>query len=443
MDNTQTDKNRSTLLDALKGVAVCGMIAAHAMYFFYSGSNPVLDTIEKFLNLTVFTLFVFASGIGTSFWLDTQMSQEPSLRRTFGIKRTIRLWGVYAILVVAALATTSPFPGVQTFFQQTIHAVILLAPPSFTEYFPFFILLSLLLLVFRPLYLATRKSLGATITIGILSYIIGIFLYGLTLPPIINDIKLLFAGGGDALRFPILFYFPVYLLGLWWHGTTKEHTIAPTSKIQYGVIIGSIILTITGILLEPYLTSPLVHLATRWPPSITNIILGVTVALMYISFLSFAPQIPGIKFIYQLFSNLGKETLYLWGSHLAILFLYQRFIGTQFEDAGLVLLAFLLLLAISVVITIIYSHDQSLIFIGIHAVPVERKKLVPLRFVVAFAFFGFVIISVIANSYSKASIYGDRMPVSPLIETVITPQTVIAYLSTDKIWYTNGGQEVT
>ena len=60
-----------------------------------------------------------------------------------------------------------------------------------------------------------QKSFILISFVSFISYFIGYMLYPLTFSTPINELKALLAGGNTALRFPLLFYLPVFLLGMW------------------------------------------------------------------------------------------------------------------------------------------------------------------------------------------------------------------------------------
>jgi len=297
--------HRSLRLDAVRGVAVVGMIAAHAIYFFHNNTNPFLVSLEGWLNATVFTLFVFVSGFAISRFLDTHAHVGVRKRAILILKRTGLFYIAYVVTAIAATLTAKPIGNLSG-------ALTMLAPPNFTEYLPLFILLSLFIFPLWRVFHVTRRSIVMTIITGGFAYAIGVLLFPLNFGPVLEPVKELFAGGGTALRFPFLFYIPVFLWGLWWD--KKE-------SYQRGrVAVAAGIISLAGIIAAVWYYIPVFDPGTRWPPSIPYLTTGIAVAAILMSI------VPPVRVLVYA----GKHSLWLWVGHLFVLFLYRRFIDLQF-----------------------------------------------------------------------------------------------------------------
>ncbi len=336
-----------TRIDALRGLAVLGMMVAHALFFFHDHTTDWLTTIEQLLNTTILTAFVFTAGLSLSRWLDIYAHESSRVLVVPVIKKAGILYAVYAITALVAVATVVPTLSPVQFVSQTARALTLLAPPNFTEYLPLFILLVLIILPLRTLYRWTRQSLLLTITAGALFYVTGLLLYPLLLATPVNEIKQLFAGGSGTLRFPLLFYFPIFLLGLWWqYQTDHTHQLEKLHAWRSRLVAIVAIFAIISIAAAKYYVIPLADPRVRWPPSLAFLAVGLTIcATVYLILPSFRWMGAVVKTV---IIYLGRDAIDLWMNHLIVLFVYRKFIGFQSGSVALVGLQTMILILIAI-----------------------------------------------------------------------------------------------
>lgn len=343
MANPKPVTDRSTVIDALRGLAVLGMMAAHAIFFFHNSTNPILMWIQGAANTVVFTLFVFVAGAAASGKLDRYAHLDFRHRLIRILRYTGALYIGYAVVALFGVFTTIPHFPPNQLPAQILGVLTLVRPINFTEYVPLFILLPITITVAGPLYRFARNTLTSTVLFGALAYILGVLLYPLQLPSLLNPIKELIAGGREILRFPMLFYLPVYLLGLWW-----EHHMEPPGKprtiqkTHIYLMLASVFITIAGVVLSGRFDIPILAPNNRWPPSLGFLSAGVSLAALLLFVASAMPKPAWIMKSYRFLLYMGRDAYDLWMTHLLLLFAYRWLVGTQYGSIATVFFLFLL-----------------------------------------------------------------------------------------------------
>lgn len=385
---------RSIKIDVLRGLAVMGMVIAHALFFFHDKSNSTFVFTEKILNTTVFTIFVFVAGQSLSKWLDAHAHDHFRKLFFLSLKRSFIFYLAYATLAVAAIITTTARSS------DIINALTLSSPPNFTEYIHFFIVLNVLVPFLYPLFRLIRTSMLLTFVIGAFFFLLGVTIHEIEVPSALLGVKALFAGDESLLRFPVLFYMPVVLWGIWWQHDmdhNKQNKVHTTK--HFWLIGGVIVSTIVGVILTRFFNIPLLNPNVRWPPSITFLTMGMSVAAIGLFLMpSFTWVGTSIRRIIAYF---GRDALDIWVTHLILLFLYKKFISVQFEDPFVTLSMVIILMTLSVFLSSIaltnrISFPLNLTFKGTTRF---RKRYM------LFAFLGLLLILV--SSTAPASPYGN------------------------------------
>lgn len=346
---SDTDQSsRSSMLDALRGIAVFGMILAHAIFFFHNATNPALIKINSLANTVVFTIFVFVAGAAVS----RVITSSKYLHFAARMKRALDHAGIiylgYVITGVAGVLTTTPHFTGDALVSRMLGAITMLQPINFTEYMPFFIILNLIFPFVYRFYQKLQKSLILTLAVAAISYVLGLLLFPISLPPVLNEIKELFAGGKDVLRFPVFYYLPVYLIGLWWENT-KELSNRPKMVYRHLIVLlFSLAIMTGGLIISGRFDVPLLSLNMRWPPSIGFLAVGLSAAAATIFLSKIIPKPHWLRLTYGVSVYLGRDAYDLWTAQLLIVFLYRDLIGVQFASVGAVLLLFILLLLSSI-----------------------------------------------------------------------------------------------
>lgn len=429
MESPPPIEHRLRRLDELRGLAVIGMILAHAIFFFHDNSNPLLRGLQQILNMSVLTFFVYIAGRSASRHLDIH-SHIPT-RHLIGPTLT-RVSIIYIAYVVTALVglVTSLHQSPELITKNVIPALMLIAPPNFTEYLPLFILITLVSLPMRHIYRYTRQSIWLTILLGGCSYLLGITLYPMVLPPVVNELKELFAGGSNLLRFPLLFYFPIYLLGIWWqHASDHVTQAAHARQAKITIMIACGLVSLGSLILSRIYVVPLLGPYTRWPPSLPYLTTGLVIALTSMLFL------PALERIYSRLKDVvayyGRDALDMLVHHILLLFLYKYFIGTQFSDSVVVILATSTLLLLSTVLSSlgITNNISFPLELYTHSRGRFRKRYILMALAVG------IVLAWIISQPTGVSPYGGKMIDDPLSGQQVISQSATAKLTANRTWY--------
>ncbi len=414
---------RSLRIDVLRGIAVIGMVIAHALFFFHDKTNPFLTPLESLLNTTVFTLFVFVFGMSLSKWLDTHAHDHTKSITAYALKRALAIYMVYVLTATVAQLTSKPGQF------SLINVITLQTPPNFTEYMPLFIIFVLLIPLIRPLLRASRDSIFVTFLVGAVSYYVGVTLYDLTVPDVFLPMKSLFAGDETLLRFPVLFYFPVLLWGLWWQYDSDHRTQNASHTFRHTMLfIGSIMATVVGILATRVLNIPILNPDIRWPPSVTFLTTGMSLAG---ALLLIAPSLRTTgTAIKRVLSYFGRDALEIWTNHLLLLFLYRQFVSVTSGNM-FVVGAFILILIILTVFVSSLTIINNIRF-PFTITTVGRTRLRKRHIVIA----GVALLLFMWSTYmSGGSPYGSTLRVPALTIEPKIPPTATAELSASHTWY--------
>jgi hypothetical protein len=426
--------NRNTSIDALRGIAVTGMIAAHAIYFFHNGSSLVLLNIERILNLFTLTLFVFIAGISASLWIDKYEHIGSKQQRLRLFYHSISLYCGYILVVAFAVLTGKINFSTEEFLTRILESAIFISPPNFTEYFPLFIFFTLSLIPFGFIFKKVRTSIILTIIIGVISYFFGIILYPTNPPSSVNWMKEILAGKIGGLNFPILFYLPIYLFGLWWqYYSDIAFSLARFSWRKIIFVGFCLAITVSISLFSVFYNLPLLSLSIRWPPAIGFLTIGLTGAAI-LSITLTAISIPmWLTQFYRFIVYLGRDAYDLWFSHLILIFIYHRYIGFKSESVFVVILMFLTLLMVSAIISsITFTNTVTLNRFGPISFTAHESRRFRKKYILFAAMVG-ILLFWSYNQVPTGSAYGNIMTTTPLSVTRI-PNDTQFNLSSDKTW---------
>ncbi len=420
-------RSRSLTIDVLRGLAVIGMIVAHALFFFHNRTNGILTFAEQTLNATVFSVFVFVFGMSLAKWLDIHAHDSAAYVWKLTVRRAGIVYLVYALTAAAALLTSGRSPA--TGLNELGGALMLSAPPNFTEYMPLFVLLILMIPLGRPLLRYTRTSILLTAVVAALSYLSGIVLFQLRVPGWLSGWKALIAGDGETLGFPLLFYFPVMLAGLWWEYDIDHTKQDPRySKRHYAFMAAMVVLTVSGVMLSRFFTVPVFNPLIRWPPSVTFLSFGLSIAT--VSLLLF-PSFSRLNIATRrAVAYFGRDALDLWASHLLLLFLYSRFVSFASGNIPVVagLTAVLVIASVVLSSVVIDNTVRFPVNISFGGKTRFRKRYV--------AYAGIAILVLVWTSLIPAgSPYGNVMQSPPLLVQQKFPSDSAATLTASHIWY--------
>ncbi len=414
---------RSPKIDALRGIAVLGMIIAHGLFFFHNRSNPHLTSLETLLNSTVFTIFVFVFGQSLSKWLDVHAFDHPRTVWAFTAKRAGLIYLLYMVVSSIAIGTSggnlSALGG----------ALTMTNPPNFTEYMPLFVILVLATPALRPLLRLTRSSMLLTFIIGAFSYLVGITLHQFSVPDILVGLKALLSGSETLLRFPVLFYFPVVLWGLWWqhdsdHNTkNKSHT-----AVHVWIVLICTTLSIAGIAITQVRSIPLLDPNTRWPPSIPFLAFGMSTSAICLFLMPSLAWIGGGA--KRVIGYFGRDALDLWATHLILLFLYRRFVSWSTGNAAISLALTCVLLILTVLFSsiMITNKIRFPFHVALTGTTRFRKRYIVYSCIA-------LLLLIWSTTLAPGNPYGNFMVAPSLTAQSKLPPGTQAQLTTNAIWY--------
>jgi fucose 4-O-acetylase-like acetyltransferase len=241
-------KKRESAIDLFKGLLVLGMVYCHTLQFFsdpqvYPNGQPIIELI----NLITFSGFVFSFGY---------VSQLAYYSKTFRQAAPRLLSAALKALLAFYISGTAyrVFIDGKALAWSTIQPILLIQDmPGWSEFLVSFTYLMLLgLALFVPLqWMAARRSLGFAAAGLMLACTLAPYgsIHGM-LGPLI--------GTRDFASFPVLPYFPYYILGILF----AKYRIVWDWRVLTGAIAA------TGLFLWKWLSAGAQALPERFPPSV-------------------------------------------------------------------------------------------------------------------------------------------------------------------------------
>lgn len=346
-------------LDLARGLFIFTMIAAHSIFFFHYSINPLLQTLSGLGDFISFTGTLLIAGATASMaYLDPEINLKSHLYR--GLKRLfIYLICYFALSLFAAFVIS----GWSNTLPWEIISLQKLVP--FTEFILPFLILGFLNLPLRPIYRYLLNYPLIGLSLGSLSFFLGNVLASqtLTLP---GNWQAIWVWHTGSFSFPILQYFPVYLLGMYLGKYLKNNANPKSSLSSIGGLFQSgfwlsLVIFFAGLSRG---VSP-ISLFSRWPPSILFIVSSTTVCLLVILCLVRLHHLASFPWTRTLLLVLGQNAFALFFTHTAILYLYQFFSLPKVYSALLVivlwLFSFILALILAKIIPLNYRFTLTLI----------------------------------------------------------------------------------
>jgi uncharacterized membrane protein len=393
---------RDASLDSLRGIAVILMILGHAIYYFHNSSNTLLMLLEKSANTVVFTAFLFIFGAANYIGFIRHNDKNADRTKQLLKRAIIILFCFYIVAITGALSEIKNLE-LNTIVPNLLQILILSKVSSFTEFLlPFFFYL-LTLPVLKNFYQKIAKNLSLNIFTFVVAYFLGTILFTISMPGQLNVYKAILSGNEGLLRFPLLQYFPVFALGIYWgnlivSGKTKMQFTKEALKFGVTFAAGSII----AFLISTYFSLALIDPQNRWPPSLGFISVGMF--FVYAGLILYF-QIPKPKWtnkFWQFLIYLGRDSLDLYESHIILLFFYARFIGLKFSGFVIVILMYLILLVISIIISSLnWKVSPSIFNLGAISFNLTSTRRVKKRYV----FSTIILISILFLLMNNKSVY--------------------------------------
>lgn len=419
---------RADHIDQLRGLAVLGMIAAHALYFFHNGGSEMLIGLARVLNTVVLTFFVFIAGLAASRTLDSNSHIHIRNLLLPTVKRIGILYTAYIVIACTQIITQAFSLSLDQISEKIYTALTLQTLPSFTEFLPLFMLITALSLPLQKIYRISRSSLWITLCISMGMYILGLTLYTITIPTNLVGIKALISGHESLLRFPLLFYLPIYFIGLWWQHQSDHNNTQYIQRQKIGIIIGASFIIVFGIILNKLYGFNVLDPLIRWPPSVGFLAAGLFWSICIYLLQPMLHAFPRIKKISE---YMGRDALDMLMHHLILLFLYKQMFGIQFGTFLQVFVAGIIVLAVSILLSsIAFTNNISFpIQVQTHHKTRLRKRYLSLIALLC-VFVGWNMLLP-----SRVSPYGNILK-KKSSSSVAFPKTGALYVATNRSWYT-------
>jgi uncharacterized membrane protein len=280
---------REKSIDILRGLTVALMIITHVIaitYDFEKGTSGLVYHVGLIGGIASFTSFLFISGISSFFayYKNGELAREKYRKI---IIRTLKIVLVFYLLAVAFnIASRILYLPVNTLWlKQVVKIISFLEVPEFTEFLITLAFFSLSILIFSRFYLLALRNKFVLVAAGVGSFVLGLALYTINFESnILNYYKSLLAGHGNLHTFPLLQYFPIFLLGLYFGKfLLTQKGFFQRVKGSSVLLIGSSVVTIISVLIYSKFDSinfyPMPN-EGRFPPSIGFLGLSLTISLI-------------------------------------------------------------------------------------------------------------------------------------------------------------------
>lgn len=351
--NVLKNKKRNATFDITRGVAVFLMVLAHAIAFFHTGGNPFIKFFQNFGDTVCFTTFLLISG-ATSYlaYLDISSNKWISkrinlIKRIFGL-----LIGYYLVAFISSLHEFD-LPINKEWIKKVFEILLFIKIPGYTEFLLPFIIFSILIILFRKLFIDLSKNSRLTILIGLAIYCFSYILYLINSPAPFIYYKSIFVSESDWFRFPILQYLIVFLTGILIGKFFKTQTNQNLRLVD----LVKISISLTLILLLTIIRTPLAQFPyydefQRWPPALSFLLIGIIFTISIILLFEYTDKYCSLNKIQNIFSSLGKVAFPIYIIHIIILQLYNYVFNRKFSNIFIVTFLFSVLLIISYLISI-------------------------------------------------------------------------------------------
>lgn len=342
-------KARHIIFDAARGIMVIMMIISHTIDFFYQGDSIAISYLRNFTATVAFTGFILISGIVNYFaYIDKAGNHVAWQKRKLSIaKRTGMLLLSYYFAAFFSLLLKTGLAELT--IARVIKVLLFIEVPTYTEFLLTFVLLGIVIMFFGRVLQFVAQKLTLTLFLGAALYIIGSYYYQVDLgADHLNSLKALFSGHDTLLRFPLLQYAPVYLLGL----HTGYRYLTWDNKRKFVQLVAIYMLACLALLLlnVRFTWTTIVGdggvLLQRWPPSIAFLFSGLIVAWCAHLVLLLIKDVTRLGFVKGSLAFLGTHALQFYLYHVLLLKTYEHFWNYRTDSVLVLSGAFFALMAI-------------------------------------------------------------------------------------------------
>jgi hypothetical protein len=328
-------------IDLIRSIAIMMMLLSHCIDFFYNGNNLVVKQLNLVLVLLSFTFFLFV--FGASLYI-SYLSKHPLHNNKKLSERalilvivffTINFFVIYFDNRSQSIYEIFTFQYIANYSEFLITFIILIIS---TRYF----VTSYLLLLSKPIYI-----LVCMVTL----FILGLIMYGVNIPEYFVGIKSLFVGHRGMYRFPILFYFLVFIIGMHYGKSLLKQSSNIYKNIVILLMLSYMFVSFVSIYIDGINSLSIIK---RWPPNINFIIIGLLALILILKFFDiFANRILKFK---SIIIKLSQNALNIYLIHVLLLYLYKFFVGYKIDQISIIPITFFVLILIC--FAIIYIKDK-------------------------------------------------------------------------------------
>ncbi len=328
---------REYSLDILRGIAVLLMLSAHFVYFLHKGDNIFLSKIQGVGDTLAFVTFLFVSGAVTYLTLHRKKSQWRKTQIGLINRIIFLLLGYYVAAIISSLHRF----GTATWTTQLFDIFTLREVPGFTEFMLPFIFYTLIYLLFPKVIKFLAENFKISVLAGIIMLIAGTILYNYQFDNFLQPYKLIFAGGEDVYRFPLLQYFFVFTMGLnLGYLFLNNQDIYKRRKEVFQYVFYSIFILIIGLVIEPHERIGLSSDFERWPPTIFFQLQGILFSLITLFLVLKRSELNLMPYLYKLLVLIGQKAYSYFLIHISLLQIYDVVWGYKSNNPVLVILLF-------------------------------------------------------------------------------------------------------
>jgi peptidoglycan/LPS O-acetylase OafA/YrhL len=342
LEKSEKKSTRIGSLDMLRGIAVCTMVLAHTIAFFYSGQNKILQGLLYFGDTVSFTAFLLVSGASIYLAYFTISVQEWKRKRKKYINRLLKLLLGYYIVAVISTLKDFPWPPSIHWFENLGKIIIFINVPGYTEFVLAFVLFGFLVLLGRKLLTwSVKNKIHALLSIGG-SYLFGFILYTITLPEPLLYYKSLLAGESGWYRFPVFQYFCIFLLGMLLGKVYAQKR--EKMRLFFKITLFPGIYCILSLIFPVIAQFPYVSDFQRWPPSLSFLSLGLTFAIISLMLAHIKIKSISFPFLRSILQFIGIYAFSFYIIHISIVQLEFYFWGYTFLNPFFVYITYFALL---------------------------------------------------------------------------------------------------
>jgi fucose 4-O-acetylase-like acetyltransferase len=343
---------RDSSIDVLRGIVVFLMVSSHVVWLLSLRQNPYWDTVRSFGDAVCYITFLFVFGISSYFSLFAK-EYSPFLKA----KALNKIWKL--LLAYYLIAFASVAKDLVTHFDKRIILEVLTfyKVPGFTEFLVPFLFYSIVLLLFKSRDVFTdnlfenKETPRFLLLFSASLFILGTLLAGsndVLLPNIFTPYITQLTGGGNLLRFSLLHYFGVPLLGVYfgyfiYH--KKENLLR--KKLGYSIVVT---LVASFALIASARITPLrgINSLDRWPPSILFLLLGLLFSFVTLFVLRL--RNPGFM---RYFAYIGNNAIYVLVIHILILRALEFFNFQKTDNTYSLAFWFLIILNVPLLLKVV------------------------------------------------------------------------------------------